>query len=188
VAEGAELIRLGGGYRFTEGPAADREGNVYFTDPLYPRNYWTRDPRMQQDGEHVYYLGADRQTLIRVDTALVKPNGIVGTPDGQTLYVADIGDNRTYRYDIRKDGTLANRTLFAAMGSDGMTLDSEGNLYLTGRGVTVFDPAGTRIAHIPVEANWTANVCFGGTDHDMLFITAMDAVYGLKMTVKGAGR
>lgn len=160
-------------------------GGIYFTDPLYKRPYWTRDPEMQQDGEHVYYLSPDRKNLTRVDEKLVKPNGIIGTPDGKKLYVADIGDKKTYVYDINPDGTLANRKLFCEMGSDGMTIDNKGNIYLTGRGVTVFNPQGEQIEHIPVEANWTANVCFGGKDMKTLYITASQYLYSLKMKVKG---
>ncbi|WP_225865583.1 SMP-30/gluconolactonase/LRE family protein [Dyadobacter aurulentus] len=163
----------------------DAKGGIYLTDPLYKRDYWKRDPKMQQDGEHVYYLAPKAKTLIRVDDHIKKPNGIIGTKDGKKLYVADIGDNKTYVYDIQKDGTLANRTLFVSKGSDGMILDSEGNLYVTGDGVTVFDKTGEKIAHFPVHKGWTANVCFGGKNNDMLFITAETAVYGLKMKVKG---
>ncbi|WP_416864974.1 MAG: SMP-30/gluconolactonase/LRE family protein [Imperialibacter sp.] len=164
----------------------DAKGGIYFTDPLYKRDYWTRDPAMQQDGQHVYYLSPDKKTLKRVDETLKQPNGIVGNPDGKSLYVADIGDRKTYRYDIQKDGALTNRTLFTAMGSDGMTIDSWGNIYLTGKGVTIFDETGAEIGKIPIDEGWTANVCFGGKDRKTLFITAMDAVYGVKMNVPGA--
>lgn len=160
-------------------------GGLYLTDPLYPRDYWKRDPAMQQDGEHVYYLSPDYKTLTRVDEKLKKPNGIIGTKDGKRLFVADIGDNKTYVYDIAKDGSLTNRKLFAPMGSDGMTLDNQGNLYITGKGVTVFDKTGEKIAHFPIPQGWTGNICFGGKNHDLLFITASTAVYGLKMKVKG---
>ncbi|MDR0836524.1 MAG: SMP-30/gluconolactonase/LRE family protein, partial [Tannerella sp.] len=71
---------------------------------------------------------------------------------GKLLYVADIKANKTYVYDIQQDGLLANKKLFAPMGSDGMTMDKAGNIYLTGRGVTVFNPKGEKIEHIPVEA------------------------------------
>lgn len=140
---------------------------------------------MQQDGEHVYYLGPSGTHLFRVDEDLVKPNGIIGTPDGKKLYIADIGDDKTYVYDIITDGTLSNRKLFCDMGSDGMTIDNNGNVYLTGKGVTVFNEKGEKIAHIPVDKKWTANICFGGPERDMLFITSMDAVFGLKMNVRG---
>ncbi len=160
-------------------------GGIYMTDPLYKRDYWERDPEMQQDGEHLYYLSADRLQFFRVDENLVKPNGLIGTPDGKKLYVADIGDDKTYVYDIEEDGYLTNRQLFVEMGSDGMTIDNRGNIYLTGKGVTVFNPKGEKIAHIPIDENWTANICFGGGDRKTLFITAMGSVYTLKMKTRG---
>lgn len=166
-------------------------GGIYFTDPLYKRDYWTRDPGMQQDGEHVYYLppgAGPAGKIVKVADDLEKPNGIVGSPDGKHLYVADIKANRTYVYDISADGSLMNKRLFAPLGSDGMTIDEEGNVYLTGKGVTVFDSRGERIEHIPVDANWTANVCFGGKDMKTLFITASQYLYALRMNVKGAGQ
>ena len=161
------------------------KGGIYFTDPLYQRDYWTRDPAMQMDGEHVYYLSPDTKKLMKVAVDLEQPNGIIGSPDGKHLYVADIKAGKTYVYDIQPDATLANKKLFCEMGSDGMTIDNKGNIYLTGNGVTVFNPKGEQIAHIPVEANWTANVCFGGKNRDILFITASEFLYSLKMKVKG---
>jgi gluconolactonase len=164
----------------------DTKGGIYFTDPLYKRPYWKRNPEMQQDGQHVYYLTPDRKKLIRVADDLVQPNGIIGTPDNQYLYVADIGDRKTYRFKINSDASLSEKTLFCSMGSDGMTLDNEGNVYLTGRGVTVFNPGGEQIEHIAIDEGWTANVCFGGPDRHTLFITAMDSLYAIEMRVKGA--
>ncbi|MFV0419469.1 MAG: SMP-30/gluconolactonase/LRE family protein [Dysgonomonas sp.] len=161
------------------------KGDIYFTDPLYKRDYWTRDPEMQQDGEYVYFLSPDGKSITKVETELEKPNGIIGSPDGKLLYVADIKANKTYVYDILPDGTLSNKRLFTALGSDGMTIDNEGNIYLTGKGVTVFNPRGEQIEHIPIEVNWTANVCFGGKDMKTLFITASQNLYGLRMNVKG---
>jgi gluconolactonase len=162
-----------------------RNGGIYFTDPFYQREYWTRGP-MEQDGQHVYYLTPDRKDLIRVINDLVQPNGIIGTPGGEYLYVADIGAGKTYRYRVNPDGSLSDKKLFCSMGSDGMTVDSEGNLYLTGDGVTVFNPHGQEIEHILVPAGWTANVTFGGEDRKTLFVTAEVALYGLRMRVKEA--
>jgi len=160
-------------------------GGIYLTDPLYARKYWERDPSMQQDGNHLYYLGSDGLQFFRVDENLVKPNGIVGTPDGKKLYVSDIGAKKTYVYDIEEDGYLINRQLFVDMGSDGMTIDNRGNLYLTGDGVTIFNSKGDKIGHIPIDEKWTANVCFGAGDRKTLFITASEAVYTLQMKVRG---
>jgi len=163
----------------------DPKGGIYFTDPLYKRPYWTRDPAMQQDGQHVYYLTPDRKRLIRVTNDLTQPNGIIGTPNGKLLYVADIGARKTYVYHINGDGTLSNKKLFCSMGSDGMTIDNKGNIYLTGRGVTVFNPDGEKIEHIDVPAGWTANVTFGGKDRHTLFITAQTSLYSIRMRVRG---
>src|SRR6185436_11856363 len=151
------------------------DGGIYFTDPFYKRSWWTHDT-MPQDGQHVYFLPPDRRQLLRVADDLVKPNGIIGTPDGRTLYVADIDADKTYRYDISPDGGL-----------DGMTLDTDGNLYLTGEGVAVFDRTGREIERIPVpDEKWTANVSFGGNDRRMLFITASRGLYGVRTLTTGA--
>lgn len=159
-------------------------GGVYFTDPLYRRNYWKRGG-MEQDGQHVYLLKPDRQSCVRVASDLTQPNGIIGSPDGRGLYVADIGARKTYHYTIEPDGTLAGKRLFVEMGSDGMTLDVEGNVYLTGRGVAVFDRTGRKIQHIDIPRNWTANVTFGGRDKQTLFITASDALFAVRTRLKG---
>ena len=71
------------------------------------------------------------------------------------------------------------------MGSDGMTLDEKGNVYLVGRGVTIYNPQGEVIEKIPVPEGWTANVTFGGKDRKTLFITASKSVFTLQMNVRG---
>lgn len=161
------------------------DGGIYFTDPFYKRDYWKRG-EIEQDGRCVYFLSADRKTLTRVVDGLKQPNGIVGTPDGNTLYVADISAKKTYSFKIGADGTLTEKKLFCELGSDGMTIDENGNVYLTGKGVHVFDKSGKEVHHIAVPEGWTANVCFGGSDFDTLFITASKGLYALKMNVGGA--
>lgn len=162
----------------------DPKGGIYFTDPYYQRDYWTRK-KPEIDKQNVYYLAKGAKEVMLVDGDLKQPNGIVGTPDGKYLFVADIRDSKTYRYEIQADGTLANRQLFAPMGSDGMTLDSQGNLYLTGRGVTIYNKEGEKLGNIPVPSNWVGNICFGGKDRKTLFITASESIYTLQMQVKG---
>ncbi len=159
---------------------------VYFTDPFYKRDYWKRGPK-EQDVEGVYYLAPDGKKLVRVVDDLKQPNGLIGTPDGKVLYVADIAAGRTYAYDVAADGGLTGKRLFCKLGSDGMTIDDGGNVYLTGKGVTVFDRTGKQVEHIDVPEPWTANVCFGGKDRQTLFITASGSLYGLRMRVKGVG-
>jgi len=162
----------------------DPEGGIYFTDPYYQRPYWDRqEPDITE--QRVYYLSPDASELRIAADGLVQPNGIVGSADGKNLFVADIGDQKTYKFHIANDGSLEERVLFVPMGSDGMTIDNKGNLYLTGKGVTVYDKNGEQIAKIPVPQDWTANVTFGGPEQKTLFITASHAVYTLNMNVHG---
>jgi gluconolactonase len=160
-------------------------GSFYFTDPYYKRPYWKRGPKEME--ECVYHVSSDFKKVTRVIADLKQPNGIIGAPDGNTLYVADIGAGKTYRYKIERDGSLAEKKLFCELGSDGMTIDDRGNIYLTGKGVSVFDSSGKKIEQIDVLEDWTANVCFGGKDRHLLFITASKSIYGLRMQVKGVG-
>ncbi len=177
------------GGKFLNGPNdvwVRPDGGVYVTDPFYKRDYWKRGP-IEQAGQYVFYLAPDHHTLTPVAEDMKQPNGIIGTPDGKTLYVADIGGGKTYSYHIEKDGTLTGKKLFCSMGSDGMTIDSDGNVYLTGRGVTVFDKTGQQIDQIPVNEAWTGNVCFGGKDRHTLFITASKGLYSMRMRTYGVG-
>jgi len=159
-------------------------GGIYFTDPFYRRSWWNHT-EMPQEKQMLFYLTPDHKKVIPMDMELMQPNGIVGTPDGKTLFVADIRAKKTWKYQIMPDGSLADKTLFCEMGSDGMTIDSQGNLYLTGNGVTIFDRNGLQIANIPVPEKWTANVCFGGKKLKDLYITASTGLYRMKMKVKG---
>jgi len=267
VADGAKVEKLAGGFLFTEGPAADAQGNVYFSDiPNNRIHKWSldgklstfrensgganglyfdkeghllacegggrrlvsidpkgevtvladeykdkkfnslndlwidpkggiylTDPRygnrngMEQDGEHVYYLLPDSKKLVRVIDDMVRPNGVIGTPDGKTLYVTDNVGRKTFVYKIEQDGTLSGKKLIAPEGSDGMTIDNEGNIYLTARVVAVYNKNGEKIEEIKVPEG-PANVTFGGSDNQTLFITARTSLYSVKMRIKGAER
>ena len=162
----------------------DPDGGIYFTDPYYQRPYWERQEK-DMEKQQVYYISPDIGQVSVAASNFVQPNGIIGASDGKTLYIADIGDKKTYVYTINDDHSLTDKRIFCELGSDGMTLDEQGNVYLTGNGVTVFNGSGEKILHIPVPQKWTANVTFGGKDRNVLFITAMNSVYTLKMNVKG---
>jgi len=165
---------------------ASPKGGVYFTDPFYNRTaYWKRGPE-EQDKRGVYYV-SPKGALSRVADDFVQPNGIVGTPDGKTLYVADIRGKRTFAFDIKEDGTLEKRRVFCGIGSDGLTIDDEGNVYLTGGGINVFDKTGKKITTLAVPEG-AANMCFGGMDRKTLFITAQKSLYAVPMRVAGASQ
>jgi gluconolactonase len=176
-------------YKKLNGPNdvwVDPAGGLYFTDPFYKREYWQNREKPEQAKQRLYYLEKGAKVPVIADETLVQPNGIIGSPDGKTLFVADIGDKKTYQYQIGESGELRDRKLFCEMGSDGMTRDAAGNIYLTGKGVTVFDKEGNKLGEIPIPASWTANITFGGPDLKTLFITAMDSVYTLEMAVPGS--
>ncbi len=162
----------------------DANGGIFFTDPYYQRAYWKRK-KPAIAGEFTYYLAPGKKELQLADSTAKKPNGIVGTPDGKHLFIADIGGGAVYRFQIDARGMLSQKQKFIAQGSDGVTLDADGNIYTTGNGVTVYDSAGKKIAHIDVPAQWTSNVCFGGADFKTLFITASEHVYTIRMQVAG---
>jgi len=154
-------------------------GGIYFTDPWY-------GPKENNVliGEDVYYISPDRTEIKRVADDLIRPNGIIGTPDGWQLYIADHGAGRTYVYTTNTDGSLTNKRLFAAQGSDGMTIDEKGNLYLTGQNVTIYNPEGKLLGSIAVPEA-PANLTFGGSESRTLFITARTSLYSLEMNVSG---
>ena len=117
------------------------------------------------------------------------PNGIIGTPDGKTLYVADIDGQKTYGFDIQPDGTLTHRRLICNLGSDGMTIDNQGHLYKSANirvnWVAIEEEAtGKMIGFIPLPQQ-PANMCFGGKNHDTLYIAARTGFYSIPTKVKG---
>lgn len=156
----------------------DPKGGVYFTDPNY------LEKPLQQDGEHVYYLAPDGGAVTRVISDMKRPNGVVGTKDGTALFVADAGAKKTYAYAIQPDGALTGKRLFVDSGSDGLTLDEAGNLYLTTDAVLVYSSKGERIGRIAVPEP-PSNVCFGGPDGRTLFVTARTSLYAIRMQVRG---
>lgn len=159
----------------------DPNGGIYFSDPCYGR------VEKKQDGEHVYYLMPDQSGIIRVINDFVRPNGLIGTADGKMLYVADHGSKKIWKYSVKTDGTLTDKTLFARVASDGLTLDSRGNLYATQDSVLIFDSEGKQIGEIKTP-NRPTNVTFGGPANRTLFITARTHLCSVQMNVRGMDR
>jgi gluconolactonase len=160
-------------------------GGIYFSDPYYQLDYWKRKAPSLKSMD-VYYLAPGATKPVRVIDDLKRPNGLVGTPDGKTLYVSDIDANKIYVYQIRADGSLdKGRLFFQGLRTDGMTIDNRGDVYLCGKGVSIISPQGTQIGHVPIPEPWSANACFGGAHDDTLFIAASTALYKVPTNVKG---
>ncbi|GAA0757767.1 SMP-30/gluconolactonase/LRE family protein [Psychroflexus lacisalsi] len=161
----------------------DAKGGAYFTDPRYGGDL----ENLPQEGMHVFYISPNKNSVIRVTDDLIKPNGLIGTPDGKILYITDPGAERTYSYNIEGDGTLSKKQLFVEYGGDGMTIDQQGNVYLTTSGqpqVDVFSPQGKLLKTITVPEQ-PSNVTFGGKDRNELYITARTSLYRVGLNREG---
>jgi gluconolactonase len=130
-----------------------------------------------------------------VDTGLQYSNGVALSPDQSLLYVAESRSHWVYSYQIRPDGTLANKQRYYrlhtpdtadASGADGMHADRDGRLYVASRmGVQVCDQAGRVNVIIPTPNGKVANLTFGGPNFDVLYATCGDRVYRRKLKVQG---
>ena len=170
----------------------DETGRIYFTDPRYVGHEPVEQPVMG-----VYRIDTDGSISLIIDDAGT-PNGIVISPDQQTLYVASI-DNPAYAlnallaYDLADDGSVSNRRVLVdfgpELGPDGMAVDVDGNIYLARPsqepGIYVYSPEGQLQTYIPTPEGPT-NVTFGhGTLSQTLYITAQQNLY--KIAVGRAG-
>ncbi|OQW96306.1 MAG: hypothetical protein BWK77_05340 [Verrucomicrobia bacterium A1] len=186
VKSGRRRVLAGGGttreFNEPNDLAVDRQGGFYFTDPNY--RHRGQPPVRKEDVYHVSPDGA----VTCVSTVCKKPNGILLSPDGRTLYVADNGGKCIYRYDVTGPGRLANEKMWIDLGAgpDGLTLDARGNLYVACGpvGVKVHAPDGSPLG-ILAPGVYASNVVFGGPDFKTLFITSKDKFLGLPMKVEG---
>ena len=186
----------------------DGRGRVYFTDRPEP------NPTPEQTGVHgVYRIDPDGAIeRILTEPEIERPNGIVISPDDGTLYVIETnqraGGARMIRaYDLSDAGTAGNMRVFhdfsPGRSGDGMTIDSQGNLYVaaglnrlrgtsetldTVAGVHVFSPAGDFLEHIPILEDTITNVAFGGPDLRTLYVTAGKTLFSVRTDIEGTRR
>jgi len=165
----------------------DASGGVYFTDPT-----WNSSKPQANNG--VYYLSSDKKITQGISN-LSKPNGIILSPDQKTLYVDDSDGKDIWAYDVTATGVIANKRSFAQLpvssvfssssGADGVAIDTSGNLYVafTG-GIRIFSADGKIVSTIAVPEGPT-NCTFGGTNMNILFITAGKNVYSIQLNTVG---
>lgn len=157
------------------------DGSIFFTDPPYGLE--GRDQDQPVNG--VYRIDPDGTITLLVED-MNRPNGIVLSPDHNTLYIADSRDGFIRAYDVAEDGSLSNEREFAKIpGPDGMAVDVEGRIWSTaGDGIHIFAPDGERLGIIKTEKT-PANCAFGGEDGKTLLITARTDLYRVHCTAKG---
>ena len=186
----------------------DGQGRIYFTDRPGP------NPRPDQTGVHAVYRIDPDGTMARILTEpeVVRPNGIVISPDDSTLYVieteqSEAGPRLIRAYDLDADGEVSNMRVFhdfhPGRSGDGMTIDSAGNLYVaaglnrrrgtsetldTVAGIHVFSPDGRLIEHIPIPEDTITNAAFGGPDLRTLYVTAGKTLFSVTTDVAGTRR
>jgi gluconolactonase len=170
-----------------------KDGTLWFTDPP-----WGLRAPHEIPGHWVYKLDPETGKVEVLIKDLAMPNGIVFSPGGSRLYVADTGGHKRHPdskfhdypdtvtcYAVSKKGKLGKKLFTIDEGSDGMAVDVKGNLYLTHGQVQVYDADGKKLETIEVPEK-PANVCFGGKDYKTLFITARSSLYQVRLTHAGA--
>ncbi len=161
--------------------SVDEVDGFYFTDPNY--GHRGQATVMKEDA---YYCSPEGR-VSRVSTVCVKPNGVILSPDGKVLYLADNRGERIYKYDVTAPGRLTNERGWIELGArpDGMTLDVHRNLYVGcgDAGVKVYSPSAEYIGAISVP--YASNLVFGGTDFTTLFITSRDKLLSIRTRVEG---
>lgn len=185
ITRGGKVETLADGYngkRFNSPNdlAIDAGGNVYFSDPRYVGD----DPR-DLDFEGVFLVHADGKVEIAT-SEVEKPNGVIVTPDGTFVYVADNNPNgkrQLLRFGIKSTGVLGGKKVMFDFGNgrgiDGMTLDKEGNIYATAgtgdkAGIYIFSPEGQHLAFIATPGDPTNCVFGAGEKSKTLYITAQN--------------
>jgi gluconolactonase len=131
----------------------------------------------------IVYISPDTKKVTRVANDIDSPNGLIGTPDGNTLYVGD--QNKVWSYKINPDGMLTDKKLFCEKNTDGFAIDEKNNVYLGDKSIFIYSPAGELLEEIP-SPEGIANFKFAGKDRKTLFITHRGNVYTLEMAVRGA--
>ena len=161
-------------------------GRIFFTDPPYGI-----EPEQAEIGFNgVYRIDADGSvTMLGSDFG--RPNGLAFSPDESVLYVDDTERRNVRVFDVQADFSLSNDRVFIDMDTseagspDGMKVDTEGNLYVTGAGgVWVITSDGTHLGTIAFP-ELPANVAFGGDDYQTLFVTARTGLYSVQINVPG---
>jgi len=164
------------------------DGALYFTDPTLDL---VAGEKQEIPFQGVYRLD-DAGSLRLLTKDLAQPNGLAFSPDGKQFYVDDDEQRNIHVYDVSPDGSLTNGRIFGAEPGgkhegvpDGMKVDKNGNLFVTGpKGIWVWDAKGNHLGTI-VMPEQPANLTWGDKDYRTLYITATTSVYRLETKTTG---
>ncbi|MBN1898402.1 MAG: SMP-30/gluconolactonase/LRE family protein [Spirochaetes bacterium] len=162
------------------------DGTVWFTDPTYGLE---DKSQKELEGNYVFYFDPETKEIKIAAKDFDMPNGLCFSPDETKLYIADSGKPHHIRvFDVHAEGALKNGRVFCESdgnGPDGIRVDNDGRLYITaGDGIHIFTPEGSLIGKILTPVQPT-NLCFGGSEKNILFITARSKLYCINLKVKG---
>lgn len=168
------------------------DGAIYFSDPGFGRMEYFGRPREQQLAyQGAYRLDPESRELTLLVDDFDQPNGLCFSLDESQLFINDTMREHIRVFDVNDEGTLENGRIWAEVtggndgAPDGMKVDSQGNLYVTGPGgIHVFDPAAACLGVIKVPQG-CANFCWGGDDLKSLFVTATTSLYRVRVRVAG---
>jgi sugar lactone lactonase YvrE len=186
-----------------------RNGGVYFTDPGLTaqqaeelRKRYAGKPLAPRLPPRVYYIPPGGRP-VAIEDRMIRPNGIQLSRDEKTLYVSDSNGVNVIAFDIEPNGLVRNRREFGTLVgrslrdnglggvktfADGMTIDSQGRLYVaTGGGIEVLSVSGQHLGTIPVKCPPAdcQNVAFGGPDKRTLYVAGAGSLYRIPMVAQG---
>lgn len=166
----------------------DRQGGIYFTDPRF------RAPTPLPQGTEAFYYRSPAGKVVRLGDDLKAPNGIILSPDEQTLYVIPSMQKEMMAYAVKGPSQIGKGRVFCTLkqpsgadntGGDGLAVDTKGNLYITSRlGIQVYNPEGALLGIVEFPEQ-PSNAIFGGKENRTLFVTARTSVYAVEMQAQG---
>jgi gluconolactonase len=167
-----------------------KDGAIYFTD-TFTWQLREKDPSTELPFAAIYMIKNGKVTLAIKDIST--PNGLAFSPDEKYLYANTGGSNTIRRYEVQTDDTVTNGRLFIDLSedksapgtTDGMRVDSKGNIYSSGPGgVWIISPEGKHLGTILMPERF-ANLTFGDADYKTVYIGGRTTIYKIRVNVPG---
>jgi sugar lactone lactonase YvrE len=169
--------------------------------PVLPVDYWRNEndfPGMVEKKKPYQYVSPDRSTFIPAGEDFVtgelyygskihdvlRAFGLAPMSSGQTVYVSDESEQKTYSATVGDEGALTNVKLLVERGGESVAQDSEGNVYVAAGQIYVYNQSGKLIDTIDVPER-PSQILFGGPDRKTLFIAARSSLYAVQMRISG---